>query len=66
MQAYFLNDYGSYFYYSHDYRSALTKFRQLEQMLVERHMDSNFDMYLCRLNLADVYLNLGMTAEAKR
>ena len=35
-------------------------------MLVERHMDSNFDMYLCRLNLADVYLNLGMTAEAKR
>lgn len=65
MQAYFLNDYGSYFYYSRDYRAALAKFRQLERMLTDRHMEANFDMALCRLNMADVCLNLGMTAEAR-
>ena len=66
MQAYFLNDYGSYFYYSRNYRAALAKFRQLEHMLTENHMEANFDMALCRLNMADVCLNLGMTTEARR
>ena len=66
MQAYFLNDYGSFFYYSKDYQSSLKKFLQLEQMLVKNHMENNFDMYLCRLNLADVYLNLGEVKESKR
>lgn len=66
MQAYFLNDYGSFFYYSKDYKSSLKKFLQLEQMLVKNRMENNFDMYLCRLNLADVYLNLGDVKESKR
>ena len=59
MQAYFLNDYGSYFYYSKDYKASLEKFLTLESMLRRNGMESNFDFYLCRLNLADVYLNLG-------
>ena len=66
MQAYFLNDYGSFFYYSGNYTEALKKFLKLERMLTANHMERNFDMYLCRLNLADVYLNLGRVADAQR
>lgn len=66
MQAYFLNDYGSFFYYSGNYAEALKKFLKLERMLIANHMERNFDMYLCRLNLADVFLNLGRIADAQR
>lgn len=58
MKAYFLNNFGNYYYYTRDYRTALGKFLALQWLLEEKHMDRNFDMYLCRLNMADLYLNL--------
>ena len=66
MRAYFLNDYGSYYYYSKHYAASLGKFLQLQDMLQRLGMEHNFDMYLCRLNLADVYLNLGRVDKARR
>lgn len=59
MQAYFLNNFGSYYYYLHDYKMALEKFKALRILLEKNRMQDNFDMYLCKINLADVYLNLG-------
>lgn len=64
MQAYFLNNYASYYYYRKDYGSSLRLFRRLERFLESRKMGASFDMQLCRLNLADVQLNLGNTSEA--
>lgn len=64
MQAYFLNNYGCYYYYLKDYRKALQKFLALRKLLETKGMDKNFDMYLCKLNLADVYLNLDSLGEA--
>lgn len=59
MQSYYLNNYGNYYYYAKDYKASLDKFLELKTLL-ERHNKLNtFDMHLCKLNLADVYLNLG-------
>ncbi len=65
MQSYFLNNYGNYYYFRKDYQKALTTFRQLENHLKKYHADENFDMYLCKINLADVYLNLHNTDSAR-
>lgn len=66
MQIYFLNSYGNYFYYKEDYAKALHQFLRLERLLLKHNMTESFDMYICRLNLADVYLNLGRSADATR
>lgn len=66
MQAYFLNNFGNYYYYIHDYKSALKKFLDLQTFLEKNGMQDNFDMYLCKINLADVYLNLGELDKAKQ
>lgn len=58
MRAYFLNNYGSFYYYQGDYSKALSKFLKMEKLLRHNGMAGNFDMYLCKLNLADIYLNL--------
>lgn len=58
MQAYLLNNFGSYYYYTQDYHNALAKFLTLSRFLEEHDMAGNFDMFLCKVNLADVYLNL--------
>lgn len=59
MQAYFLNNYGCYYYYLKDYKNSLKQYRRMYNHLVKNKMTDNFDMYLCELNLADIYLNLG-------
>lgn len=59
MQAYYLNNYGNYYYYTRDYKASLQKFLTLKAFLEKHHKTETFDMYLCKLNLADVYLNLG-------
>ncbi len=65
MQSYFLNNYGNYYYFRKDYHKALLTFRQLESHLIKYHAEENFDMYLCKINLADVYLNLNNTDSAR-
>ena len=65
MQSYFLNNYGNYFYYSRKYPEALATFRRMASHLRKYHAEKNFDMYLCKINLADVFLNLGQTDSAR-
>lgn len=66
MQAYYLNNYGNYFYYAKDYKAALDKFLQLERLLERSGKQESYEMYLCKLNLSDVYLNLHQVAEAEK
>ena len=66
MQAYFLNNYGNYYYYSKDYPTALKKFLELKQLLEANKLEETFSMYLCKLNLSDVYLNLGNVSESEK
>ena len=65
MQSYFLNNYGNYFYYRQQYDEALQTFRRLKTHL-DKHFDADyFDTYLCKINLADVFLNLHQTDSAR-
>ncbi len=66
MKAYYLNNYGSYYYYAKDYKASLRKFLQLKAFLEKYHKLDTFDMYLCKLNLSDVYLNLGDVALSEK
>ena len=66
MQAYFLNNFGNYYYFKKNYRQALDKFLRMKQNLERHGMQNNFDMYLCKVNLADVYLNLDSIRTAQR
>ena len=58
MQGYYLNNYGNYYYYAKDYKASLEKFLQLETLLRKYHRLNTFDMCICKVNMADVYLNL--------
>lgn len=66
MQAYYLNNYGNYYYYKKDYAQSLRKFLQLKQLLEKHKKGDCFDMYLCKLNMADVYLNLDSIALSEK
>lgn len=66
MQAYFINNLGNYYYYQKDYDNALKTFLRMKKMLEEHRMIRTFDMYLCKINLADVYLNLKRLDEATK
>lgn len=66
MKAYCLNNYGTYYYYRKDYPNCLRKFRQLEQLLTENGKNDCFDMYLCKLNMADVYLNMDSVSHSEK
>lgn len=57
MRIYYLNNFGNYYYYRHDYAGALRMFLRLKGLL-ESYGDNGIDMSICRVNLADVYLNL--------
>ncbi len=63
MQAYYLNNFGNYYYFRGDYATALKVFKRLEALL-GRFGDTGMDITVCRINLADVYLNLGDTDRA--
>lgn len=64
LKLYFLNNYGNYYYYAEDYPSALAIFLRLKKLLEQSRMEQSYEMYLCKVNMADVYLNLGNMAEA--
>ena len=66
MQLYFLTNYGNYYYYAKDYKKAEAVFRRQEKLLAKNGMQDSYEMYICKLNMADVLLNLGQTAEATR
>ena len=65
MQSYYLNNVGNMYYYSKEYKKALKAFLRMKRHLEKQGMLNNFDMYLCKINLADVYLNLGDTQKAQ-
>ncbi len=64
MQAYYLNNYGNYYYYKKDYPRCLEKFLQLKRLLEKNGKEECFDMYLCKLNMADAYLNMDSVAQS--
>lgn len=64
MKSYFLNNYGNFFYFRQDYDGALATFRRLKRHIESYHSEQNFDMYLCKINMADVFLNLHETDSA--
>lgn len=65
MQAYYLNNFGNYHYFNEDYDEALKVFLKLERLLT-KYGNNGMAMATCRVNIADVYLNIGNTAEAER
>lgn len=65
MQLYYENNLGNYYYYRAQYHDALRQFRRMEALL-RRLGDDGIDMATCRINLADVYLNLDSLEQARR
>lgn len=64
MQAYYINNLGNFYYFQGDYKNALLTFLRMKKMLEQHGMARTFDMYLCKINLADVFLNLGKLDKA--
>ena len=64
MQAYYINNLGNFYYFQGDYKNALQTFLRMKKLLEQHGMVRTFDMYLCKINLADVYLNLGKLDDA--
>lgn len=64
MQAYYINNLGNFYYFQGDYKNALQTFLRMKKLLEQHGMVRTFDMYLCKINLADVYLNLGKLNDA--
>ncbi len=64
LKLYFLNNYGNLQYYKGDFVKALAVFESLDSLIDRYGMKGMDDDYLCRLNMADVYLNLGKTKES--
>lgn len=65
MQTYFLNNYGNYLYFTHNYEAAHDMFLRMKRHLESHDSHDTFDMHLCKINLADVMLNLGRADSAK-
>lgn len=66
MKIYFLNNYGNFFYYKKDYPKALNMFEKLKTTLEKTGKKEAFDMYVCKMNTADVYLNMGKIDMAQK
>lgn len=61
----FVNNFGTFYYYQKDYKHALQKYLQMKKLLVDAGLQNVYSMYLCKLDLADVYLNLDDTLKAQ-
>lgn len=64
IQAYFLNNYGNYHYFKGDYANALRTFKRMLALVDGRFDGNDYMRALCRVNMADVYLNLCQTDSA--
>lgn len=58
MQVFFLSSFGSYYYKTRDYKKSIQYFNRMEKYVRKTEGDDCLDMALCRINSADVYLNL--------
>lgn len=65
MQFYLLTNIGNFYYYKKDYPNALKTFKRLEHLLLKNNQEETFSMYVCKVNMADVLLNLNRPAEAR-
>lgn len=65
MQVYFLSSFGSYYYKTRDYKKSIQYFNRMEKYVRKTEGDDCLDMALCRINSADVYLNLNNLDKAK-
>ena len=66
MKYYFLTNYGNYYYYAGDYAASLKVFKRMKALVEANDMRESYEMYLCLVNMADLYLNLGKPDEARR
>ena len=66
MQLYFLTNYGNYYYYTEDYKKAADIFRRMEKLLINNGMEKSYEMYVNKINMADVLLNLGETKKSEK
>ena len=65
MQVFFLSSFGSYYYKTRDYKKSIQYFNRMEKYVRKTEGDDCLDMALCRINSADVYLNLNNLDKAK-
>lgn len=66
MQIYHINSLGNYHYYKKEYPAALRQFERLIRLLGKNDMQESYSMYVSKVNIADVLLNMGRLGEAKR
>lgn len=66
MQAYYLCSFGNFYYFTKKYKLSLDVFLRMKRVLEEHGMEKHFDMYLCKVNLSDVYLNLDSVVQCAR
>ena len=59
----FCNNRGNYYYYKKEYAQALPWFRKARALVLPRHID--FSVYLCELNLSDIFLKLNQLDSAQ-
>ena len=65
MQVFFLNSFGSYYYKNKQYKKSLEYFKRLEALVKSTEKEEGFNTALYRINIADVYLNLGNISKAE-
>lgn len=66
MQIYHINSLGNYHYYKKEYPAALRQFQRLIRLLKRNGMQESYSMYVNKVNIADVLLNMGRLDEARR
>ncbi|MGN1263233.1 MAG: histidine kinase, partial [Prevotella sp.] len=65
MKVYYLNNFGNYYYFRAEYQNALAMFTQMNDLLTQYGAEG-IDIATCRINLADVYLNIGDLDNARK
>lgn len=66
MQIYHIISMGNYHYYKKEYAEALRQFERLIRLLSDNGMQESYSMYVGKVNIADVLLNMRRLDEAKR
>lgn len=59
----FSNNRGNYYYYKEEYAKALPWFTKARALVLPRHVD--YSIYLCELNMSDIYLKLNRLDSAQ-